>query len=626
MIRAGLYLSTADTREELRFNNGGEYNHEEISYISYDNNEVDTFWFGKLISKNERFEIQVNCKSWQIEQKNKTKFETAELSSTNLDQLLLKFGSISKTFDFTSAYFRAQVEISYATENGFHHQRKIDTGIIQGSHPTDPPFKKEILSIREVFERVGIKLLKVRDDQFSVHPNVRNRKWSDAELNALMNQIRNTNNVPAISWSIWCFMAGEHEHKGTQGVMFDKLDDFQRQGAAMFEKNITKKLKYDKKPNHKDLWVKRMKHFITIHEIGHAFNFVHSHEPRPKNPWIKPDRLEERAKYSFMYYPWAINVQYDKFFQRFNYRFNRNEVRFLRHAPEAFVKMGGAAWATNHAFAAPKRTFFRSLVGLRDPFQLPINVGEAKGKFEYLEPVVVEYSLKNISLARRSIHEYLTMENGNRALSGESLHLTVRKKGTSNEVHEVHSGMHKFEKIEPFHLLPFQELTGSVFVGSDHDNWIIQDPGSYEIHATLLMENLEIHSNILEIEIAKPEIATKKAKDLAKTLHSAEMSRAMLFDGTDPENKVFKSFKKISEAFVDSKLAIHVDILLAMSLYKPFKYIELESLEIKERPADIKEAIKYFEKAFKNLEEAQITLGKTDFKHYYSVYKRLKLT
>ena len=57
MIRDGLYLSTTDTREELRFNNGGEYNHEEISYISYDNNEVDTFWFGKLISKNERFEI-----------------------------------------------------------------------------------------------------------------------------------------------------------------------------------------------------------------------------------------------------------------------------------------------------------------------------------------------------------------------------------------------------------------------------------------------------------------------------------------------------------------------------------------------------------------------------------------
>ncbi len=102
--------------------------------------------------------------------------------------------------------------------------------------------------------------------------------------------------------------------------------------------------------------------FDLIHEMGHAFNLAHSFQKHASSgtAWPAPSwmpTVQDPQAMSWMNYPdlatesgspSSPTLSATWFYNRFRFRFDRNELLFLRHAPDRFVQMGNEAWFTNH--------------------------------------------------------------------------------------------------------------------------------------------------------------------------------------------------------------------------------------------------------------------------------------
>ncbi|MEM1408008.1 MAG: hypothetical protein AAGG59_14605 [Bacteroidota bacterium] len=81
--------------------------------------------------------------------------------------------------------------------------------------------------------------------------------------------------------------------------------------------------------------------------------------------------------------------------------------------------MGGPSWGTNHAFSLPEND-------AKDlNLTITISIGQSDYTLDYLEPVLVEYSLQNIS--RKPIElDHISTEYDQPVLSEEILDIFVR--------------------------------------------------------------------------------------------------------------------------------------------------------------------------------------------------------
>ena len=72
------------------------------------------------------------------------------------------------------------------------------------------------------------------------------------------------------------------------------------------------------------------------------------------------------------------------------YRFSDSELLFMRHAPERFVEMGNAEWFDHHGF--------EQIDPPPEPkFKLELRANRSKAVFEFMEPVMLELKLTNVS-------------------------------------------------------------------------------------------------------------------------------------------------------------------------------------------------------------------------------------
>ena len=113
-------------------------------------------------------------------------------------------------------------------------------------------------------------------------------------------------------------------------------------------------------------------------------------EGRVGTPWI-PLTNEPEAR-SFMNYPVPGPGGQAAFFADFEFRFSDAELMFMRHAPERFVQHGNADWFDDHGFQSAA-----VLALLRSRARGPGPPAASGASFEFLEPVVVELKLTNVS-------------------------------------------------------------------------------------------------------------------------------------------------------------------------------------------------------------------------------------
>lgn len=522
-----------------------------------------------------------------------------------------------RSYEYVSPYYR-KVEFEFDFVKGITPPLTMQTH----AHPNRPAnLPKEKLTIAKVFQRAGFDVTEsTGGGALPITGAGANAKWSDMEMHDAMQKFWSKfKNKP--QWSMWVFFAALHEEgTGLGGIMFDDIGGNHRQGTAVFTESFIKQAPAgDPAPS---AWVERMKFWCTCHEMGHAFNLAHSWQKAMGTPWIPLSNAPEAR--SFMNYPYNVAGGQTAFFNNFRYAFSNDELLFMRHAPEQFVQMGNAAWFDHHAFEQANQ--------LAEPtFRLELRVQrkEVNGVqqaplFEFLECVVLELKLTNITGQPLVVPVKLL---------SPSHHLTVIIKRRGQPAKEVIPYATYCWQPEHKALNPGESIYDSLFTSVGKGGWDIAEPGYYTIQVALHHHKEDIVSNPLTIRVKPPKSYDEEL--LAQDFFSEEVGRLLTFDGSRVMEGANNVIQEVIEQLPDSNAAVHCRIAQANSLMKEYKGLvipsgpaeEMRSLAesntaIRTTNANLDEAKKLLGDVMKDPEAAAEVLGNIDLNYYLSRYSK----
>ncbi len=361
---------------------------------------------------------------------------------------------VTLTYNFEKAAFR-EVAFEYDTVS----DATAVTSHNPASHPNHAPGAPgTTLTLESAYARLGIQVTKTGGDSAIPAPA---GTWSDTEMHDAM-QAHWSRWADAPQWAVWVLFARLHD-QGTSlgGIMFDDIGAAQRQGTAIFSDSfISQAPAGEANPGP---WVERMKFWTAMHEIGHTFNLAHSWQKSLGTAWVP--LANEPSALSYMNYPYNFPSGLDAFFAAFDYGFSPDELLFLRHAPERFVKMGAEPWFSNHGFE--QEAFDQLRAAVTGPLELEVRV-HREPRFEYLEPVVVELKLKNVSSTP-------TVVDSN-ALRGDDLAVVVAKDG--GEAKRWLPFARYCTAPAPRVLQPGEAMYDSIFLSAGTGGWLVSEPGT----------------------------------------------------------------------------------------------------------------------------------------------------
>jgi hypothetical protein len=459
----------------------------------------------------------------------------------------------ARLFKFRSPYFH-KVEFEFDAESPTVPVTQIATC----AHPNRPPTVAcEDLTIQRVFQRSGFDVSVSPSP--SALPAPTGGTWSDMEMHDAMTVFWSRfANLP--QWALWTFFADQHETgHGLGGIMFDEIGPQHRQGTAIFYNSFIS----DPPPADPDpvSWVARNRFWTAVHEMGHAFNLAHSWQKSLGAPfgipWI-PLTDEPEAR-SYMNYPFFVNGGESAFFSDFEYRFTNQELLFMRHAPERFVRMGDAAWFDNHGFE-------RARLQPSPALSLDIRVNRARTVFEFLEPVVVELKLKNISGEPQIVNEnILTTLDG----------ITIALKRQGSPARQYVPFAQYCMRSTPKVLQPGEALYGSVYVTAGLNGVDIAEPGRYLLQAALHTPTGDIVSAPLTLRIAPPRNYDEEL--IAQDFFTDEVSRVLAFDGSRVLGEANKVLREVVDRLSDRRVAKHARVPLGLAVAEPAKVLTVAS-------------------------------------------------
>ena len=268
-----------------------------------------------------------------------------------------------------------------------------------GSLPQPAGSPPRVLSVSKAFAEAGIELMETGAPNViptSAAGGGTSPTWSDSELhNAMANHFSLFADQP--QWRVWMLVATAHDD-GYRGIMFDYSDAFQRQGAAVFWNAI----------QGEDANSQRAALRTYVHELGHAFNLLHSWQKHLADPPAPLGPNGGLGELSWMNYAWKYQPTppapggEGAYWSSFPFQFSDNELVHLRHGAYKNVIMGanpfgkGAAEIDPDLFADP----------IDDHSGLALEL-RARDAFAYGEPVVVELKLSATDLRGKDTHGYL---------------------------------------------------------------------------------------------------------------------------------------------------------------------------------------------------------------------------
>lgn len=485
----------------------------------------------------------------------------------------------TSVFQYASPYFQS-IEFEFDAAAG----TKAVTSINTGDHPTRPAgLPLEAVSLEAVYRRAGFNVTKSGGD--SVVPLSgagADSVWSNQEMHDAM-QVYWSRFSPRAQWSLWVFFARLHEMGSSLGgIMFDDIGPNQRQGTAIFEDAfISQAPGGDLAP---DAWVRRMRFWTAAHEMGHSFNLAHSWQKSLGTSWIPMS--DEPTSFSYMNYPYRVPPGPENvFFQHFDYRFSDGELLFMRHAPYRFVQQGNALWFDHHAFEGAN--------ALGNSLQLEVRVNRPRAQFEFLEPIVVELKLKNISAEPRLIPE-------NALQASDRLTVIVKKDGGSARQY-LPFARYCFQEKKSV-LAADQAIYDSLFIGAGRNGWDLSEPGNYTVQVALHLDDEDVVSAPLRVRVTPPRGYDEE--HLAQDVFSDQVGRVLAFDGSSVLDNANDVLREVTERLPERRVAVHARIALGNAVAGTRKRLEvgggfgpaqpLADLDarIVERPADAAEVQK----------------------------------
>jgi hypothetical protein len=519
---------------------------------------------------------------------------------------------LTRQYRLKSPYFRS-VSFAYDYEQGVTPQLEYRRRPSGQSAPLDT----ETLTTDEVFRQAGFDVTRTGGD--SEVPSPHGGAWSDAELHdAVQEHFKrhgHSGSTPQPQWRFWTFFATRHEEGlGLGGRMFDTQ---YRRGAAIFVDAEMFQPQGE--------WSERMLFFSAIHEMSHGFNLKHTFDPR--NPLLMPFQQTEdrdRKELSFVNYPLQyqnrpfIKRNVKRFFDEFPFQFANDELFFLRHAPEHFVQMGADPFHFQNAdILSSQFEQFHS-----DPdqgFELTLSTNRPGNEFEFLEPIVIEIKLKNVSGQPTLVSREILGDSG-------PVEIMVNRRGKPPRCH--HPFTHCIQSTERVAFMPGDSLYASRFISADPHGWLIDDGGYYELQARLHLESEDVLSNQLAIRVAPPRNWDEQY--MAQDFFDADVGSVIAFDGTRQLSAVNALLEEVVSRFPTRRVSLHSRIALGLPATRNFKSMRMDGGQhrIHVHPIDestVKELMTLLVGSPSQADRAAECLGHIEFRHYVErVAKALK--
>lgn len=458
---------------------------------------------------------------------------------------------------YASPYFRT-VQWEQDSVAGVVPFVSYDTGSL--SQPPASPAR--VLTVPKAYAEAGIEL------QVSGAPDVipiseagagAAPTWSDSELhNAMVNHFSLFADVP--QWRVWLLVATSHDG-GARGIMFDYTDAHQRQGCAVFYDAI----------KGTDAASQRAQLRTYVHELGHAFNLLHSWQKNLADP---PQPLGPNGglgDLSWMNYTWRYQPPPPApggdaaYWASFPFGFTDNELVHLRHGFYRDVIMGDNPFGKGAADIDP------------DLFDQPIvdNSGLAlelrsKGTFEYGEPVVVELKLSTTDLRGRETHGYLHPNDdfvtvAIRQPSGRVVRYRPLMLRCADETRTV-----QLDGGRP-------AVYESAYIGYGRDGFYFEQPGRYTLRAEYVAaDGSRIVSPIAELRVRRP--ATREDAEIGELLLGDEQGQLLALLGSDAN--ALRSGNEALDVLLDEHgghpLAVYARLVKGMNAQRDFKDLTAE--------------------------------------------------
>lgn len=458
-------------------------------------------------------------------------------------------------------------------------------------HPVRPPDLPNIrLTVEDAFSRQGINVTRTRGSNVIPLADSVNGIWSDIEMHDAMQKHWSEwkpgpSGQGVAQWQVWTLFAGRHNRgPGLGGIMFDSIGGAQRQGCAVFSKSfISERPTNDPDP---DAFVRRMRFWTAVHEIGHCFNLAHSWEKSLGTAWI-PLR-DEPEVFSFMNYPHEFNGGPRAFFEGFRYFFSEEELRFLRHAPERFVQQGNVPWFDHHGFEQARHAADSGPLRLTLRFNRDTD-REGAYRFAMLEPVIGELKLTNTSDVPAMVDRS--------TLCSDNLGILVQREGMA-EARVVQPYLRYCLRPTPVLLQPNESLYEQVVLSSGLGGWQISEPGTYRVYAALRAAHDGAPTSAdgagqtlaapITVRVNRP--ASREQERLGDDVFTDSVGRVLALGGSRVMDGANDVLREVTERIPDSAVAKHTAACLTTATAVPGKVLTTRdgtpSIEAMEADAD----------------------------------------
>ncbi|WP_426998434.1 hypothetical protein [Pseudarthrobacter sp. N5] len=484
---------------------------------------------------------------------------------------------------YRSGCFRdVNLELDYAASVDIEPKVPVYGSHWHNNRPGDTPDRT--LNIESAYREAGVSVT-VDPTHTSLDDSAAGfATWSVGELHDAMESSfsRYTQAWPA--WNLWGLQAGTFDSAGVGGIMFDAAAGFggagrgpDRQGFAVFRNHSWfTNLTSGTPANQDQAWA--MRHFLYtwVHEAGHAFNFLHA--------WDKsrPDSL------SWMNYDWKYDQRNgaDSFWAGFRFRFDDDELIHMRHGDRASVIMGGDPWASGGHLESPAGAVIETEPG--GDVELSIS---AKDHFDFMEPVSVEFRLRNTSRLPVEIDTRMDPKYGNTVVY-------IRKPNGSTVL---------FDSVVCFYGLPELKVlapaadtaagaAAAAAQGDDRHSELVpltfgvagfafDAPGQYLIRAVYHTAGVLQTSNTLRLRVGYP---VSKAEDrFAPDFFTREVGLTLAFEGSMSPHLAtgLDTLTEAAARFAAEPLGVKAATAVAQSVGDDF-YRRKEDKMVKHHSAD----------------------------------------
>ncbi|HUR01810.1 MAG TPA: hypothetical protein VM347_04670 [Nonomuraea sp.] len=479
---------------------------------------------------------------------------------------------------FSGRHFRS-VLLEQDSVAGTRPFEKYTTGTLPG--PAGSPARE--LSVAAAYDEAGIRLTVNPPGVIPVDGSGADLAWDDAELHhAMTQQFSAFGDAPA--WRVWLLVASKHVG-GYRGIMFDYDDAHQRQGSAVFYDAI----KGDTPQ------AQRAQLRTYVHELGHAFNLLHSWQKNLGNP---PQPLGPNGGFGDL--SWMNYVQNYQpggeqgYWAAFPFQFTDSELVHLRHGFYREVAMGANAFGTGAADIAP----FEQPVVDRSGLRLELR---AKESFGFGEPVVVELKLSTTG-EPRTTHGHLHPDT-------EFTQITITQP-TGRTVLYRPMMRHCVDTSPDIRLDSGNPaMYRSAYIGHGRDGHYFQQPGEYQVRGQYIAaDGSRIVSSACVVKVRYPVGADDHR--VAELMLGEEQGKLFSLLGSDSPtlSSGNRALDEVISRYGGHPLAVYARMVKGLNAEREFKAITADK-QVRVRPPDLKQGIEQLTAVARDASVDNITLN-----------------